>query len=225
MSGQDTSSVREYFERDAERFDAIYDGTNRGSLQAVIDRLFRTEMLQARNSSVAALVAARGSIVDVGCGSGRSALAVAAAHDLTVHGIDLSPRMIEMAREAASRQGLGDRCTFEVADVMSWDPPRHYDGVLAVGLIDYFDDPSPLFRRFAELAPGGYAVVAYPHSWMLLNGARRAWLRIAKQCSVRFYSERDLERIAAEVGGRVSAQRSHGPTPLIRDGVARIELP
>src|SRR5262245_56350247 len=39
---QPTQAVKEYFSREADRFDAIYEGTNRTPLQAAVDALFRT---------------------------------------------------------------------------------------------------------------------------------------------------------------------------------------
>ena len=53
---QDTEAVRDYFTREAERFDAIYEGANRSPIQAAVDRLFRTRNLNRRNAIVASLV-------------------------------------------------------------------------------------------------------------------------------------------------------------------------
>jgi SAM-dependent methyltransferase len=56
-------------------------------------------------------------VLDVGCGVGRSSLALARAYpDVTVRGIDLDDASIDEARAAAARAGLADRVTFAVAD-------------------------------------------------------------------------------------------------------------
>jgi ubiquinone/menaquinone biosynthesis C-methylase UbiE len=46
-------------------------------------------------------------LLDAGCGTGMMALRIAARHpDCTVHGIDISPKMIAVARRDAETQGL-----------------------------------------------------------------------------------------------------------------------
>jgi SAM-dependent methyltransferase len=55
-------------------------------------------------------------ILDVCCGKGAVAIALAARLGCRVHGLDLFPSFIEEAREAASAAGVADRCTFEEAE-------------------------------------------------------------------------------------------------------------
>ena len=55
-------------------------------------------------------------VVDLGCGQGQDALALAAA-GRTVTGVDLSPVGVRQAREAAAARGLADRAAFSVLDV------------------------------------------------------------------------------------------------------------
>ena len=55
-----------------------------------------------------------GSLLDVGCYTGSEALLLA-ARGFRVVGVDLSPKMIELARAKAKRQRLTDRTRFEVA--------------------------------------------------------------------------------------------------------------
>ncbi len=58
-----------------------------------------------------------GRIADLGTGSGCLALALAHGRsDLEVHGIDLSPAALEVARGNAARLGLGDRVRFHEMD-------------------------------------------------------------------------------------------------------------
>ena len=57
-------------------------------------------------------------VLDVGCGSGYKALALAHVNPgTTVVGIDLSPKSIELAKQRAEFWGLGDRLEFHVLDV------------------------------------------------------------------------------------------------------------
>jgi 2-polyprenyl-3-methyl-5-hydroxy-6-metoxy-1,4-benzoquinol methylase len=221
---QDTEAVKDYFTREAERFDAIYEGANRSPLQAAVDSLFRTRNLTRRNSVIASLVDEGASCFELGCGSGRTAAAIASERNARVHGIDIAAPMITLATRLAGEAGVEDRCRFEVADFDSFRPSERYDTFVAVGVLDYFADPLPMLRRAAaEFAPGGSIVLSWPAKRMLLNSARRAWLR-TKGVPVSFYDDRDIARLATAFGGRVARTVKIGRAPLTVDGMARIEL-
>jgi 2-polyprenyl-3-methyl-5-hydroxy-6-metoxy-1,4-benzoquinol methylase len=221
---QDTQAVKDYFTREAERFDAIYEGANRSPLQSAVDRLFRTRNLNRRNSIVASLVDEGASCFEVGCGSGRTAVAIAQQRNARVHGIDVAAPMVALAARLARESGVADRCTFEAADFASYQPAERYDTFVAVGVLDYFDDALPMLRRAAEeFVPGGVIVLSWPGKGMLLNAARRAWLS-TKRVPVHFYDDRELAQLASAVGGRVVRTVKLGVSPVLVDGMARIEL-
>jgi SAM-dependent methyltransferase len=61
-------------------------------------------------------------VLDLGCGTGRSAFALASAFPrASVRGVDLDPRSVEEARAGAARRGLADRVTFVVGDAATTD--------------------------------------------------------------------------------------------------------
>jgi glycine/sarcosine N-methyltransferase len=103
----------------------------------------------------ARLLAGRRSIVDVGCGTGRHAAALAAA-GFSVTGVDASAEMIEVAR------GRGSEVQFEVGDLFSWRPPSAVDGVLCRGVLNDFtrdeDRQRALDSLLVMLRPGGLLV-------------------------------------------------------------------
>jgi 2-polyprenyl-3-methyl-5-hydroxy-6-metoxy-1,4-benzoquinol methylase len=221
---QDTNAVKDYFTREAERFDAIYEGANRSPLQAGIDSLFRTRTLNRRNSIIASLVDEAASCFELGCGSGRTAVAIARSRGARVHGIDVAAPMIALAERLARDTGVSDRCSFEAADFASFRPSERYDVFVAVGVLDYFDDPLPMLRRAAdEFAPGGSIVLSWPGKRMLLNVARRTWLR-TKGVPVSFYTDGEIAALADAIGGRVTRTVKTGLAPLLVDGMARIDL-
>jgi SAM-dependent methyltransferase len=65
-------------------------------------------------------------VLDVGCGPGRHAHALA-QRGITVHGVDLSPRFIELARENAP-----PTATFEVADARHLAFDNEFDVVMSL---------------------------------------------------------------------------------------------
>jgi 2-polyprenyl-3-methyl-5-hydroxy-6-metoxy-1,4-benzoquinol methylase len=221
---QDKDAVARYFAAEAARFDGIYTRANHGSAEAAVDAVFRTRMLRRRNEAVASLIDQGADCFELGCGSGRTALELARSRGARVHGIDLAAPMVELARRNATGAGVERLCRFEVADFDSFVPGRPYEVFVAVGVLDYFADPLPVFNRAArEFAPGGAIVVSWPVRLMALNLARRAWLR-ARGCPVRFYGDRDIARLARAIGGSVAGVVRTGIPPLTRDAVARIEL-
>lgn len=101
-------------------------------------------------------------VLDVGCGVGRWSrlLAARGAH---VTGVDLSPTMIAQARQRATREGVADRCRFQVQDVSSLDVGERFDLVLGVTVLQHILDSNALRNALAamraHLAPGGRMIL------------------------------------------------------------------
>ncbi len=100
--------------------------------------------------------AVRGSVLDVGCGTGENALYFASlGHE--VWGIDSAPAAIERARQKASARGV--QANFRVHDALALETlGRTFDTLIDSGLFHVFDDDER--RRYVEslarvLEPGG----------------------------------------------------------------------
>lgn len=98
----------------------------------------------------------RGSVLDVGCGTGENALFLAAlGHE--VWGVDLAPSAVAEARRKATERGLA--AVFLVADALDLGRlGRRFDTVLDSGLFHLFSDRDR--ARFVQslaavLGPGG----------------------------------------------------------------------
>lgn len=127
------TSTRRYFDRYAYALDRRY------AQPSLVDRLLRPGPRRGLELA-AAVVAGRpgASVLDVGCGSGRVAEAVLEAGAGRYIGVDLSPRMLVLARARLARFG---RVELREGDFRELDVTERFDVVLALGLFDYLDDP------------------------------------------------------------------------------------
>ncbi len=97
-----------------------------------------------------------GSALDVGCGSGRCAIALAQAFPKAkIFGYDAHPGSIERARKNARAAGVADRITFDVVDGTKL-PASKFDFVSTFDVVHDSIDPVGLMRSIhGALKPGG----------------------------------------------------------------------
>jgi 2-polyprenyl-3-methyl-5-hydroxy-6-metoxy-1,4-benzoquinol methylase len=99
-------------------------------------------------------------VADVGCGTGWSSIAIAAAYPLVkVDGFDVDAASIEAARRNAEERGVSDRITFEVRDAADPRLAGAYDVVTAFETIHDMSNPVGALRAMRGLAKQGGAVV------------------------------------------------------------------
>ena len=97
-----------------------------------------------------------GWVLDIGCGTGYF-LDLLANAGYRAHGLDVAPRMVEEARQRVAARGAGpDRVVVEVADAAAWNPPRRFQGAVALGVLEYLPEDEEVFRTVnGALEPGG----------------------------------------------------------------------
>ncbi len=118
--------------------------------QALLDRLFQPfEDLLVDAACTASAAASPRRVLDVGCGTGGTTLAVAKLLGAAGHcsGIDISQPMIATARMRAAQQGMP--ATFVCADAQTHAfVPSSFDLLISRFGVMFFDDP---VRAFAHL--------------------------------------------------------------------------
>jgi len=96
------------------------------------------------------------SIAEIGCGGGGTALEILgrAPSGSRIHGFDLSPQLVELAR-GRTRPG-DERIAFEVADMAKAAPDKPYQRLVSRFGLMFFEDAAAAFVNIARwLEPGG----------------------------------------------------------------------
>lgn len=138
-------------------------------------------------------------VLDVGCGIGWSSRFLA-DQGMLVHGVDISPVLVETAREMFG----GASCSFSVADFADYEPAR-YGGVLMIDVYEHF-------------APEQRAGV---HAAIRKTEARRIVLALPTPKTQQYardngiplqpidedVTDADLEALAEAIGGSVTVNR------------------
>ena len=99
---ESTERVRSHFEKDAQRFDAIYEEQKKSAFDRFIDKYVRGVVVE-RLHLVRTLAPVKGtwSVLDVGCGPGRFSVDLATRGSSRVLGVDISTEMLDLAKRAA----------------------------------------------------------------------------------------------------------------------------
>lgn len=98
------------------------------------------------------------SMVDLGCGDGRISIPlVGEADDLML--VDSSAAMLDLAMRSVPAN-LADRVRCQRVDLADFEPQRHYDVVLCIGVLAHVQSPAATLRQIARLVgPNGYALI------------------------------------------------------------------
>ena len=99
-------------------------------------------------------------VLEIGCGTGSTAIAHA-PYVRQVHATDISPRMIDIARDKAKAAGI-ENVTFEVQAANVIDAPdSSLDVVMAHNLLHLLDDREQVIGTvYRKLKPGGVFVTS-----------------------------------------------------------------
>lgn len=96
-------------------------------------------------------------VLDAGCGTGLSGRALADAGFVTIDGIDISQRSLDIAAV------LGVYRSLQLADLQKLplaSDDHHYDGLVCVGVLTYVPDSAAILREFCRVTkPGGFMVL------------------------------------------------------------------
>jgi SAM-dependent methyltransferase len=194
----DRANVREYFTRAAVSFDSLY-AEKANFLARFINRRFRRDIYERFLLSVNHVRQFNlNSVLDVGCGSGRYAVALAQLGVKRIVGLDISEGMIALAKSLAAGDHSSSTLEFVCSDFMEFKSIRSFQLVLAMGLFDYVRDPLPVLARMGSLAD--HSVIASFPSVSWYRTPIRKMRYFFKRCPVYFYQRSQIEAFGEMLG-------------------------
>lgn len=186
-------------------FRFMYDRES-GAWERRRDEPAHRELVERTADELAKVVALPGPLVDLGCGPGAHARALA-RRGYDVVGVDGSPRMVEVARARAARDEVD--ATFEVHDVGAPLPfeSGSLGGVLAVLVLQHLSHPAAFIAEIRRcLRPGGHLLITAPARGSVTRTSPNLYWRLRSACyhlvpgAVRFYDTTSLPRLVEAQG-------------------------
>jgi phosphatidylethanolamine/phosphatidyl-N-methylethanolamine N-methyltransferase len=151
----------------------------------VYDHTFGRLTTDGRRQAVELINQRPGRVLELGVGTGLSLSMY--APEVEIVGIDLSPDMLERARQKVADEGLENVCGLYEMDAATLDfPDASFDTVVAMYVMTVVPDPAAVMREIARVCkPGGEV--------LLLN-------HFSEDAGVRGWVERRMAPFASRLG-------------------------
>jgi ubiquinone/menaquinone biosynthesis C-methylase UbiE len=151
-------------------------------------------------------------ILDVGCGTGSLLVDLALAGANLLAGVDLAPKILDVAREKLSAaHSSADLRSADVEDPLPW-PAESFDVATVTGTLHHFYRPHDALREINRvLRPGGRLVVVDPSFVTPVRQLFNLYLRaFPHDGDFHFYSLRGATSLVSSEGFGCSESRRVG---------------
>ncbi|MEO6490910.1 MAG: class I SAM-dependent methyltransferase, partial [Ferruginibacter sp.] len=184
-------SVQSYWDARSDLFGNYY------KKPSSFDRVFRKGVYERQAVAIKAckdIPSAK--VLDIGSGPGVNSVSLikngGASH---VFGVDFAQHMVDYANSTAKEEGVSDKCTFVLGDVLTYDfGGKNFDYACALGVFDYIDNAQALVNRMYTLSTRSF-MASWPE-----NGLRMALRRYRYTCPLFHYSEADIIELHRKAG-------------------------
>ena len=142
--------------------DMYQSGAKNYDLTTVLFRLIGLRMKAYRLHAINKLSLQRGdTVIELGCGTGLNfpILMEQIGPEGRLIGVDLTPGMLDIARERVERAGWNNVELIQ-SDIVAYDFPEKVNGVIATGLFGYIPEYDRVIKTISEsLGSGGHLVI------------------------------------------------------------------
>ena len=186
-----TETVQSYWDARSDLFGNYY------KKPSSFDRVFRKGVYERQAIAVKACKEIpNASVLDIGSGPGVNSVSLiknaGASH---IFGVDFAQHMIDYAINTAKEEGVADKCTFVLGDVLTYDfGGKKFDYSYALGVFDYVEDAQALLSRMSQLSTKSF-MASWPE-----NGLRMALRRYRYTCPLFHYTEQQIKNLHKNAG-------------------------
>lgn len=145
-------------------------------------------------------------VIDFGCGQGKESIDMALRGARRVIGLDIQPKLLEIARKAAVAAGVASRCEFMAATT------ERADIVISLDAFEHYPDPAGILETMSRLLrPDGHVEISTGYFWYhplgghLVSAFPWAHLVCGESALLRYRNDlrpgENLTRLADAAGG------------------------
>lgn len=184
-------TVQSYWDARSELFGNYY------KKPSSFDRIFRKGVYERQAIAVKGCKEIpNATVLDVGSGPGVNSVSlIKNAGASRIFGVDFAQHMIDYANNTVREEGVADKCSFVLGDVLTYDfGDKKFDYSYALGVFDYVEDAQKLLTRMSQLSTKSF-MASWPE-----NGLRMALRRYRYTCPLFHYTEQQIIDLHKKAG-------------------------
>lgn len=136
-------------------------------------------------------------ILDVGCGTGNVLIKLSGNKDLSLHGLDISEKMIEIAKK-----NLGDKAELKAGDseYMPWED-NSFDVIVCNASFHHYPNPEKVLIEMKRvLKSSGTLIIGDPTAPIIYRQMINLYCKISNNGDYRIYSKKEIEELLIKCG-------------------------
>lgn len=186
-----------FFNKYAQKFESIYK-KDKNVIRYFVDKIFRRSIYKRFEKTLKECYPLKNkTVVDIGCGPGQYSIAFAKMGARYVLGLDISEKMIELARNNAQKYGVEKICEFKKIDFMDFSIDKKFDYAVVMGVMDYVKDSEGFVKKVMKIIRKK-AVFSFPKKGGFLAWQREKRYRL-KGTLIFFYTFQSIKNLLKRV--------------------------